>query len=122
MGRLPGKTDKFDRKGQVRTDGTVAPCRPPPPGYNLPSMRPVPGTDPHLRGGGPLVGLGNPRGGLSGARPPPEPGVGRAPGGNFWTPPPVENPWDQREPLPVPGGADFEPGPGHYKYMLALPF
>ena len=47
----------------------------------------------------------------------------RDPDGNFWIVPSGENPWDHREPFD-PSGDDIElePVPGHYKYMLDLPF
>jgi DNA-binding NarL/FixJ family response regulator len=44
------------------------------------------------------------------------------PEGNFWTLPPVENPWDHRQPFQVKDYAELERVPGHYKYMLGLPF
>jgi hypothetical protein len=42
--------------------------------------------------------------------------------GNFWTLPPTEHPWDDREPFYPTEDMDLEPVPGHYKYMLDLPF
>ena len=47
----------------------------------------------------------------------------RDPDGNFWIVPSGENPWDHREPFD-PSGDDIEleSVPGHYKYMLDLPF
>jgi 6-phospho-beta-glucosidase len=44
------------------------------------------------------------------------------PEGNFWALPPVENPWDHRQPFQPKGAADLERVPGHYKCMLGLPF
>jgi hypothetical protein len=44
------------------------------------------------------------------------------PEGNFWIVPPVENPWDSREPFHPTEDSDLEPVPRHYKYMLGLPF
>lgn len=46
----------------------------------------------------------------------------RDPDGNFWIVPSVENPWDHREPLVLTEDIDLEPVPGHYKYLLDLPF
>ena len=46
----------------------------------------------------------------------------RDPEGNFWLLPPVENPWDHREPYQPSEDSDLEPVPGHYKDMLGLPF
>jgi hypothetical protein len=44
------------------------------------------------------------------------------PDGNFWILPSVENPWDQRQPFFPTEATELEPIPGHYKYMLGLPF
>ena len=44
------------------------------------------------------------------------------PEGNFWILPSVENPWDQRQPFYPTEETELEPVPGHYKYMLGLPF
>lgn len=47
----------------------------------------------------------------------------RDPDGNFWIVPADESPWDHREPLdPTIEEVDLEPVPGHYKYLLDLPF
>jgi hypothetical protein len=46
----------------------------------------------------------------------------RDPEGNFWLLPPVEKPWDHREPFQPTEDSDLEPVPGHYKDMLGLPF
>jgi hypothetical protein len=46
----------------------------------------------------------------------------RDPEGNFWILPPVENPWENREPYQRTEDSDLEPVPGHYKDMLGLPF
>jgi hypothetical protein len=46
----------------------------------------------------------------------------RDPEGNFWMLPAVENPWEHREPFSPSDESDLEPIPGHYKYMLELPF
>jgi hypothetical protein len=45
----------------------------------------------------------------------------RDPDGNFWIVPPVENPWDNRQPFDPTEETTLEPVPGHYKYMLGLP-
>ena len=42
--------------------------------------------------------------------------------GNFWLLPAVENPWDHRQPFDPTEETELEPIPGHYKYMLGLPF
>jgi len=46
----------------------------------------------------------------------------RDPEGNFWILPPVNSPWDHREPYQPTEDSDLEPVPGHYKDMLGLPF
>ena len=46
----------------------------------------------------------------------------RDPEGNFWIVPPVENPWDNRQPFEPTEDTELEPVPGHYKYMLGVPF
>jgi hypothetical protein len=52
----------------------------------------------------------------------PEHWIVRDPEGNYWIVPPVENPWELREPLILSEEMDLEPVPGHYRYMLGLPF
>jgi hypothetical protein len=42
--------------------------------------------------------------------------------GNFWLLPAVDNPWDHRQPFGATEETELEPIPGHYKYMLNLPF
>lgn len=42
--------------------------------------------------------------------------------GNFWVLPSSDNPWDDRQPYSLAEEADLEPVPGHYKYMLGLPY
>ena len=42
--------------------------------------------------------------------------------GNFWIVPGVDDAWDHREPFYPTEETDLEPVPGHYKYMLNLPF
>ena len=46
----------------------------------------------------------------------------RDPEGNYWIVPSVENAWEHREPFDATKDTDLEPIPGHYKYMLGLPF
>ena len=41
--------------------------------------------------------------------------------GNFWSLPPTDNPWDERQPFTPAEATELEPVPGHYKYMLGLP-
>jgi hypothetical protein len=48
--------------------------------------------------------------------------VVRDPEGNFWRLPSVDNPWAQRQPFQPTAESELEPVPGHYKYMLGLPF
>lgn len=48
--------------------------------------------------------------------------VVRDPEGQFWLVPSVEDPWDHRQPFDPTEEMDLEPVPGHYKYMLRLPF
>lgn len=46
----------------------------------------------------------------------------RDPDGNYWILPAIENPWEHRLPLELTREMKLEPVPGHYKYMLGLPF
>jgi len=46
----------------------------------------------------------------------------RDPEGNFWIVPSVENSWDHRQPFYPTEETELEPVPGHYIYMLDLPF
>jgi hypothetical protein len=46
----------------------------------------------------------------------------RDPDGNFWSVPGGEEAWDQREPFQIEDDTELEPIPGHYKYLLQLPF
>jgi hypothetical protein len=46
----------------------------------------------------------------------------RDPEGNFWLLPPGENPWSQRQPFHPTEETELELVPGHYKYILGLPF
>ena len=48
--------------------------------------------------------------------------VVRDPNGNFWFVPVVENGWEQRQPFHPTEDSELEPVPGHYIYMLDLPF
>jgi hypothetical protein len=41
--------------------------------------------------------------------------------GNFWSLPPTDNPWDERQPFSPAEYTELEPVPGHYKYLLGLP-
>jgi hypothetical protein len=40
--------------------------------------------------------------------------------GTYWSLPPTDNPWDERQPFTPAEGTELEPVPGHYKYMLGL--
>jgi len=42
--------------------------------------------------------------------------------GNFWALPQSDNPWDDRQPFSPAEEAELEPVPGHYKYLLGLPY
>ncbi|MCE9533179.1 MAG: hypothetical protein K8T89_18945 [Planctomycetes bacterium] len=44
------------------------------------------------------------------------------PEGKFWILPSKEHPWEQRQPFYPTEETELEPVPGHYKYMLGLPF
>jgi hypothetical protein len=46
----------------------------------------------------------------------------RDPDGNFWLVPPVENPWEHRQPFQATEETQLEPVPGHYKHVLGVPF
>ena len=46
----------------------------------------------------------------------------RDPEGNLWMLPAGEDAWDRREPFLPTEATDLEPIPGHYKYLLRLPF
>jgi hypothetical protein len=48
--------------------------------------------------------------------------VVRDPEGNFWIIPSDEDPWGHRQPFHLTEEAELEPVPGHYQYMLDLPF
>ena len=42
--------------------------------------------------------------------------------GNFWIVPSMEDAWGHRQPFAVTEESELEPVPGHYKYLLDLPF
>lgn len=46
----------------------------------------------------------------------------RDPDGNFWILPSSEDAWDHRQPFQPTDETKLEPIPGHYKYLLRLPF
>jgi hypothetical protein len=46
----------------------------------------------------------------------------RDPEGNFWIVPPVENAWESRQRFYPTEETDLEAIPGHYRFMLGLPF
>lgn len=46
----------------------------------------------------------------------------RDPEGQFWIIPSVENAWDHRLPFLPAEGTELEAVPGHYKYLLRIPF
>ena len=46
----------------------------------------------------------------------------RDPEGNFWTVPPGENAWKNRQPFDPLAATNLESVPGHYKYLLGLPW
>ena len=46
----------------------------------------------------------------------------RDPEGNFWSVPSAADAWDRRERFDPKDDTDLEPIPGHYKYLLQLPF
>ncbi len=46
----------------------------------------------------------------------------RDPEGNFWVVPSAENAWESRRPYYLTEDAELEPIPGHYLFMLNLPF
>ena len=48
--------------------------------------------------------------------------VVRDPDGNFWIVPVVDHAWDHRQPLQLTEELKLELVPGHYKYLLGLPF
>jgi hypothetical protein len=42
--------------------------------------------------------------------------------GQFWMVSPGENSWERRQPFEPTDETELEPIPGHYRYMLDLPF
>ena len=46
----------------------------------------------------------------------------RDPEGDFWVVPPGEKGWQQRRPFDLSETSELEPIPGHYIYLLNLPF
>lgn len=44
------------------------------------------------------------------------------PDGNYWIVPSEPSSWDHRQPFSPTEETELEPVPGHYKYMLGLPF
>lgn len=48
--------------------------------------------------------------------------VVRDPEGNFWIVPLTDTPWDDRQAFFPAEETDLEPVPGHYKYVLGLPY
>jgi len=46
----------------------------------------------------------------------------RDPDGNLWIVPSAEDAWEHREPYQPTEDTDLVPIPGHYKYLLQLPF
>ena len=41
--------------------------------------------------------------------------------GTFWSLPPTDSPWDDREPFAPDESEELESVPGHYRYLLRLP-
>jgi hypothetical protein len=41
--------------------------------------------------------------------------------GQYWSLPPGDNPWEERQPFTPAEETQLEPVPGHYRYMLGLP-
>ena len=46
----------------------------------------------------------------------------RDPEGKYWILPAGDSAWNRREPFQPTEETDLEPIPGHYKYLLQLPF
>lgn len=42
--------------------------------------------------------------------------------GTFWTLPTIEEAWEHRQPFTPTDETELEQVPGHYKYLLGLPF
>ncbi len=69
-----------------------------------------------------MITIENRRAGLFVDRARPQHWIVRDPEGNFWIVPPVENPWERRQPFEPTEETELESVPGHYKHMLGLPF
>ena len=46
----------------------------------------------------------------------------RDPEGNYWVLPPGDDAWDNRQAFQPTEETELEPIPGHYRYLLRLPF
>jgi hypothetical protein len=46
----------------------------------------------------------------------------RDPDGCFWIVPPGDDAWERRQPFEPTENTELEPVPGHYRYLLRLPF
>jgi hypothetical protein len=46
----------------------------------------------------------------------------RDPDGSFWVVPTGPDAWEHREPFTCADDTDLAPVPGHYKYLLQLPY
>jgi hypothetical protein len=46
----------------------------------------------------------------------------RDPAGQFWALPTGDDAWERRQAFEPTSESDLEPIPGHYKYLLRLPF
>jgi hypothetical protein len=46
----------------------------------------------------------------------------RDPDRTFWIVPATDDAWEHRTPYTLTDDSDLEPVPGHYKYLLGLPF
>lgn len=42
--------------------------------------------------------------------------------GIYWIVPLIKDPWEHRQPFEFTQDAELEPVPGHYKYLLELPY
>lgn len=69
-----------------------------------------------------MIALEKRKGAIFVDRASPQHWIVRDPEGDFWIVPPVGNPWDHRQPFALSEDMDLEPVPGHYKYMLGLPW
>jgi hypothetical protein len=48
--------------------------------------------------------------------------VVRDPDGNFWIVPSIDNAWENRRPFQPNEETELESIPGHYRFMLGVPF